>query len=149
MYYTGVGRQATKQHEGSNVINLSSFGDPIHSFKHIDKATIHIVATAGKMIPIPVLTVPVIATPLPTDRQRYEVSIRPENRTPDNGEWQIQKSPANRRCFVLADRYGHNGTRRSFHSRHCIFHHGLQPPSEYKCSIRLQLSCVIRNSQFE
>ena len=53
------------QRDGSDVINLSSFGDPAHSVKQLDTATIiHLVSTDGEMIPIRVLIVPVISKPI-------------------------------------------------------------------------------------
>jgi len=52
------------QRDGSDLINLSSFGDPAHSVKQLDTATIYLVATDGEMIPIRVLIVPVISKPI-------------------------------------------------------------------------------------
>jgi len=52
------------QHDGTDIIHLSSFGDPAHSVRRLDTATINIVATDGCMIPIRVLIVPVIAKPI-------------------------------------------------------------------------------------
>ena len=52
------------QRDGSDVINLASFGDPAHSVKELDAATIHLVAMDGEMIPIRVLIVPIIAKPI-------------------------------------------------------------------------------------
>jgi len=61
------------QRDGSDVINLSSFGDPAHSVKRLDTATIHLVATDGEMIPIRVLIVPVISKPI-ANRCRQSVT---------------------------------------------------------------------------
>ena len=60
------------QSGGSDVINLSLLGDTSHSVKHSDTATIHVVATYGKIIPIRGLIAPVIATPL---ANRYRQSV--------------------------------------------------------------------------
>ena len=61
------------QRDGSDVINLSSFGYPAHSVKQLDTVTIHLVATDGEVIPIRVLIVPVISKPI-ANRCRQSVT---------------------------------------------------------------------------
>jgi len=56
--------QLKLQRDGSDVINLSSFGDPTHTVQQLDTATVYVVATDGEMIPIRVLIGPVISKPI-------------------------------------------------------------------------------------
>jgi len=65
--------QLKLQRDGFDVINISPFGDPTHTVQHLDTATVYVVATAGEMIPIRVLIVPIIAKPL-ANRFRQSVN---------------------------------------------------------------------------
>jgi len=61
------------QRDGSDVINLSTFGDPTHTVKRFYTATVHVVAIFGEVNPIRVLIVPVIAKSL-ANRRRQSVN---------------------------------------------------------------------------
>ena len=75
--------QLKLQRDGSDVIYLSSFGDPTHTVKRLDTATVYVVATDGDSHPgshHPHHS-ETSRKPLPTVRQQFEVPARVETRT--------------------------------------------------------------------
>ena len=59
----------------TDTIHLTAFGDPAHSVKHLDVATIDLIADNGDLIPIRVLVVPFIAKPINIQSQRSAASL--------------------------------------------------------------------------
>ena len=59
-----LARKLNLQREGTDNIQLSSFGETNTYARRLDKATVYVESESGHKIPIQVLIVPMIATPL-------------------------------------------------------------------------------------